>query len=154
MAHDETANGHNCWLLSNSQFYFSEKLLNGTWPLNVYSLTDISNLMHAILFADKITTFLGAGCNTSISKELRQENILVELDVQEDFDKIISQLRAPEFAAKGCGIIDSLVFLIKSNKEQIAKVLHDTLKVDIKICQKAINEAGTWANETYHNNYY
>ena len=31
----------------------------------------------------------------------------------------------------------------------MAKILHDTFKVNLRICRKAISEAGTWANQTY-----
>ena len=53
--------------------------------------------MHAILYAEKITTSPGVGYDTTVSKKLRQENILVELDVEQDFNKIISQLRVEKY---------------------------------------------------------
>jgi hypothetical protein len=133
----------NTWLMTNTHLYFADFILTEKIELdmfNMYSLFDLSNLLEAILLADKIVT-LPSGDNTenSTMKTLKREDILYELEIKEDIAKVISHL-------KYSWNEDSI---ISENLNNFADILCDIFPIDKMLAVKVVSRANEWASSTY-----
>ena len=72
--------GFNSWLITNTQLYFADQLLDKDWRrYNAYGLLDLSNLLNAIVLSDKIFTL--PGFHTEIKNKLQHEGGSVHLTI-------------------------------------------------------------------------
>jgi hypothetical protein len=130
----------NTWLISNSQLYFSSKILTGELPLNVYSLLDLSNLLESILLADEIEVLPGRGLENDITDKLKSIHLLKELDIKRDIAETINQLKF-EWDT------DSV---INKNQEVFSRILCDIFPIEKDIAEKAISNANLYWDQTYN----
>jgi hypothetical protein len=132
----------NTWLVSNTTLYFSDRLLNGEMPINIYGLFDLSTLSEAILLADKIVTLPGRGIENSTAAKLKKQDpyLLEEIDVQEDIADIISSFQATNAGFE---------FILEKNDE-LAQIICDIFPgINERLALQAVNDAHWWASKTY-----
>jgi hypothetical protein len=130
----------NTWFTTNSHFFFADGLLNGDdnlVPLNVYSLFDLSKLSEAILLAEKIVTLPGMGTYNETARKLKDEKILEEIEIKEEIQDIISEVRGQDWFLKIIG------------QEGLAKVFADIFKINEKTAGKALLDASMWSLEKW-----
>jgi hypothetical protein len=65
-------------------FYFADRLISGSLPVNAFSLFDLSKLSECILLADKITTLPGRGIPNSTFDKLKKAKIPEEINVDDN----------------------------------------------------------------------
>ncbi|MGB9167416.1 MAG: hypothetical protein WCB31_00645 [Nitrososphaeraceae archaeon] len=137
----------NTWLISNSQLYFANSIVNEkdnsikekNRSLSPYSLFDLSNLLECILLADKIITLPGRGIENYIAEILKREDILYELDIKKDIANIIGSL-------KSTWDEDSI---IHQHRDKFVNVLCNIFPIEKEIANNAVSKANEWASTTY-----
>ncbi len=82
----DNEHGHNTWLISNSTFYFVDRLLmNPDHPIHADDIFNLTKLSESILLAEKITTLPihGEARKAFIDNEIfrRLKNDIVELKI-------------------------------------------------------------------------
>lgn len=133
----------NTWLMTNTHMYFADYVLTENIELdmfNMYSLFDLSNLLEAILLADKIVTLpSGDNIRNNTIEVLKKNHILHELEIKEDIAKVVSHI-------KYTWDTDSI---ISENLNNFADILCDIFPIDKKLAVKVVHNANEWASSAY-----